>query len=282
MSERCHTMGLVIRARREQDVVLTLLTPELGRITVIAKGAKSLKGPQLALSQMFCYGNFELYRKGELYWLATGELTDNFYGVTSRLDALNLASYFCEVAYGVSDAGVPAEALLRLLLNCLYFVANQTYPDDMIKGVFEWRVLAMQGVFPSVNGCARCGARQDVGFALDVPQGELICSECRAKQSSLPSGRMEEDAPRHDCCLLSSGALAAIRFSLSEPLSRLMSFRLTGENELRDFTVAGEKFLRYHLEIDSMALHMYEQMKSLGAMSEKKCPEAIKETEKIN
>ena len=58
MSEQCHTMGLVIRAKREKDVILTLLTPELGRITVIAKGARSLKGPQMALSQPFCYAIF--------------------------------------------------------------------------------------------------------------------------------------------------------------------------------------------------------------------------------
>ena len=33
MSEQCHTMGLVIRAKREKDVILTLLTPEMGKVT---------------------------------------------------------------------------------------------------------------------------------------------------------------------------------------------------------------------------------------------------------
>ena len=34
--------------------------------------------------------------------------------------------------------------------------------------------------------------------------------------------------------------------------------------EQNSFTRAGEKFLRYHLDVDSMALHMYEQMKGKG------------------
>ena len=54
MSQQCHTLGLVVRAKRDKDVILTLLTPDMGRITVIAKGARSLKGPQMALSQPLC------------------------------------------------------------------------------------------------------------------------------------------------------------------------------------------------------------------------------------
>ncbi|MBE6659799.1 MAG: DNA repair protein RecO [Ruminococcaceae bacterium] len=262
MSEQCHTMGLVIRAKREKDVILTLLTPEMGKLTVIAKGAKSLKGPQMALSQPFCYGDFELYKKGDLYWLRTGELKENFYGVTSRLDALNLAAYFCDVAIAVSEPGEPCEELLRLLLNSLYFLANKTYPDELIKGVFEWRILAMQGLSPAVNRCCGCGKTQDGGFALDIAQGDLFCGECRANREVFGDAvRTDDDAPRHEWVLLTQGALEAIRFAISTPLGKMMSFRLDDETDRYDFSRAGEKFVRYHLDVDSAALRMYEQMR---------------------
>ena len=262
MSEQCHSMGLVIRAKRDKDVILTLLTPEMGKITVIAKGARSLKGPQMAMSQMFSYGDFELYKKGDLYWLHTGELKENFYGVTTRLDALNLAAYFCDVAMAVSEPGEPCEEPLRLLLNSLYFLANKTYPDELIKGVFEWRMLAMQGLSPAVSRCCGCGKTQDGGFALDIAQGELFCGECRAKREVLGEEvRLDDDAPRHDWVLLAPGALEAIRFSLSTPLGQMMSFRMEGETDRYDFSRAGAKFVRYHLDVDSAALKMYEQMK---------------------
>lgn len=265
MSEQCHTMGLVIRAKREKDVVLTLLTPELGRITVIAKGARSLKGPQMALSQPLSYGDFELYKKGDLYWLRTGELKENFYGVTTRLDALNLAAYFCDVAMAVSEVGAGDEELLRLLLNSLYFLANQSYPDELIKGVFEWRVLAMQGLSPAVRACCGCGKAQDEGFALDVAQGELYCGECRAKREILGEAvQTSDDVPRHEWVLLGNGAAEAIRFALSTPLAKMMSFRLDDERDRYDLSRAGEKFIRYHLDVDSPALRMYEMMRGKG------------------
>lgn len=265
MSEQCHTMGLVVRAKREKDVILTLLSPELGRITVIAKGARSLKGPQMAMSQPLCYGDFELYKKGDLYWLRTGELKENFYGVTTRLDALNLAAYFCDVAVAVSEPGEPCEELLRLLLNSLYFLANKTYPDELVKGVFEWRVLAMQGLSPAIGRCCGCGKTQDGGFALDIAQGELFCGECRAKREVFgDTARLDDDTPRHEWILLSPGALEAIRFAVSTPMGKMMSFRLESDTDRYDFSRAGEKFVRYHLDVDSPALSMYEMMKGKG------------------
>ena len=270
MPELCHTPGVVIRARRDKDVLLTLLTPTLGRISVIAKGARSLKGPQMSLSQVFCYGDYELYRRGEIYWLRTGELKDNFYGVAQRLDALNLASYFCDVASLASEPDVPAAELMRLLLNCLAFLERETYPDLLIKGVFEWRVLAMQGLSPSLGSCPRCGRRvEDIcaafpteNFTLDIAQGALLCGKCRGGQvGALSCVGNIPGASASEAVLLSADALAAIRFALRTPMERMMSFRMENPEDIRMFSVAGEKFLRYHMDCDSKALSMYYAMK---------------------
>jgi recombinational DNA repair protein (RecF pathway) len=165
----------------------------------------------------------------------------------------------------VSEPGEPSEELLRLLLNSLYFLANKTYPDDLIKGVFEWRVLAMQGLSPAIGACRGCGKAQDGGFALDVAQGELFCGECRARREVFGAAQgVDEDASRHEWVLLSQGALEAIRFSISTPLGKMMSFRLDEETDRYDFTRAGEKFLRYHLDVDSPALQMYAMMRGKG------------------
>lgn len=261
MPDKCHTMGIVLRVRRDKDVLLTVLTPEMGKISVIAKGARSLKGPQMALSQMFCYGDFELYRRGELYWLNTGELKENFYGLSSRLDALNLAVYLCEVAAAASEEDVPGEELMRLLLNALYFLERKTYPDALIKAVFEWRVLRMQGMAPAVSACHGCGCTADADFALDVAGGEILCGKCRRARAALAEDAgLSGEMPNREWVLLTPGALEAIRFSVGTPVERMMSFRLDDTEDRRVFSRAGEKFLRYHLDLDSTALKMYYQM----------------------
>lgn len=262
MPQYCHTGGVVIRSSQGKDVILSLLTPELGKIPVICKGAKSVKGAQMALSQVFTYGDFELYRRGDFYWLHTGEIHSQFYGITKRLDALTLAAYFCEIASMVSEPGVPCPELVRLLLNMLYFLDQGTHPDDFLKGIFEWRILQMQGMAPALEECSGCGEHEAPDFSLEIAQGELLCGKCRAAISG-DSARQNfpstADTPIADRVLLSPAALAAIRFSVSTPLARMVSFRLGNEKDRICFAEAGEKFLRYHLDTEraSETLQMY-------------------------
>jgi DNA repair protein RecO (recombination protein O) len=259
MSQSEHITGLVIRVRREGDVVLTLLSPERGRVSVIAKGARSMRSPQMALSQLFTYGEFELYRRGEMFWLNTGEIKENFHSLSTNLDALNLASYFCEVAAFASEVDTPADELLRLLLNTLHFLSRGQVSQEMIKGVYEWRVLRSQGIFPALRGCIECGREDAPDFSLDVGGGALICASCRRRRESLAalSGGRTNDV----FVLLTPAVLSAIRFTLSTPLEKMLSFRLEEKEDEALFSRAGEMFLRYHLDAEFPSLQMYHQMK---------------------
>ncbi len=263
MAQSEHMQGVVIRVRREGDVMLTLLTPDRGKVSVIAKGAKSLKGPQMPLSQLFAYGDFELYRRGDLYWLNTGELIENFRGLGNDLDALNLASYFCEVAAYVSDAGVPAGELVRLLLNTLHFLEKKRASQAMIKGVFEWRLMAYQGIFPSLGRCLECEKEGNDDFSLDIAGGGLLCPSCRRRHESL-AALSQQRADATPMVLLTPAALHAIRFTLTTPLEKMLAFRLEDARDEEIFTRAGEQFLRYHLDVDFAALQMYHRMKKGG------------------
>ncbi|MBQ1436248.1 MAG: recombination protein O N-terminal domain-containing protein, partial [Clostridia bacterium] len=51
------TDGLVIREypKGERDKLLIVLTPEMGRISVWARGARSPKSPLLSVSQLLSY-----------------------------------------------------------------------------------------------------------------------------------------------------------------------------------------------------------------------------------
>ena len=114
--------GVVIRVKDygDHDRYLTLLTKD-GRMTLLAKGAHSLKGGQRGVSQLYTYGNFEYYRRGAtLPILKGGTPIQPFYGLETDLEKLNLSAYFCDLAYQLSDEGEDVGELLRLLLNELF------------------------------------------------------------------------------------------------------------------------------------------------------------------
>ena len=93
------TAGLVLRETetKESDKILTVLTPELGRISVIAKGARSRRSKYTAACQLLAYGEMTLRRKGEWYYLAEASTIELFDGVRQDIERLALAAYFAEL-----------------------------------------------------------------------------------------------------------------------------------------------------------------------------------------
>ena len=121
------TDGLVLRIVEigDHDRLLTLLTPNYGRIRVMAKGVSTLRSSILSIVQMFTYGNYEIYRKGDSYWLRDGSVINTFYALSDDIERLALASYISEVAIEMSDEGEDATDTLRLVLNTFYAICKQ-------------------------------------------------------------------------------------------------------------------------------------------------------------
>ena len=108
------TAGLVLRETetKESDKILTVLTPELGRISVIAKGARSHRSKYTAACQLLAYDEMTLRRKGEWYYLAEANTIELFDGVRQDIERLALAAYFAELTEAVcQDAMAAAEIL---------------------------------------------------------------------------------------------------------------------------------------------------------------------------
>lgn len=257
--------GVVVRVRdmADHDRYLSVLTAEKGRISILAKGSRSLKGPQRAVSQLYTYGNFEYYRKGDFCILKGGSPIQPFYALSMDIDRLNLAAYFCDVICEVTDEGEEAGDMLRLLLNSLYAVSRDLYPHPIIKGAFELRVAAMAGYAPELHACAKCGADSHGDAYLDVMNGALLCPDCLHRQASLERRMPVYDDLREAEVLspVSPSTLAAIRYCLSVPIERIFSFCIKGEEDLRAFSKAAQTYLLSHLGRGFDSLNFYHTMR---------------------
>ena len=254
--------GVVIRVKDygDHDRYLTVLTAS-GRMSLLSKGSRSMRGAQMAVSQLYTYGNFEYYRKGTAVpILKGGSALQPFYGLATDLEKLNLAAYFCDLAYETSDEGEEAGDLLRLLLNALYAISSDRYPADLVKAALEVRVSAISGYTPDLSACHVCGKNDAERFYLDVMNGSLICENCLHKKELLP--RAEEDPTGASLlCPLSLSAVAAMRYLLSAPIERLFSFSLSDERERAELCKATETYLLSHLERGFDSLNFYHSLK---------------------
>ena len=80
--------GVVIRETdyKDNDKIVTFLTAEYGKITVLAKGVKSIKSKNSSAVQLFCSSTFEMAEKNGRYTLKSANLLDSFYAVTDNIE----------------------------------------------------------------------------------------------------------------------------------------------------------------------------------------------------
>ena len=84
------TRGIVLRETetKEADKILTVLTREEGKISVIARGARRKGCRFTAAAQTLAYSEWTLYRRGDWYYVNEGSTLELFGGLQRDLDLL--------------------------------------------------------------------------------------------------------------------------------------------------------------------------------------------------
>ena len=109
MSEKLVTKGIVLRATatKEADYILNILTDSLGRIAVVARGARR-KGSRIAAgSELLAFSELVLYQRGNWYYLDEASTITLFDGIRQDIELLSLASYFAEMTECVTAEDEP-------------------------------------------------------------------------------------------------------------------------------------------------------------------------------
>ena len=180
MSEKLVTKGIVLRATatKEADYILNILTDSLGRIAVVARGARR-KGSRIAAgSELLAFSELVLYQRGNWYYLDEASTISLFDGIRQDIELLSLASYFAETTECVTAEDEPVPEILSLLLNSLYALDTLQKPQSIVKAAFELKLLALSGYEPLLDGCAVCGTHNPKEPVFDAQQGVLLCREC--------------------------------------------------------------------------------------------------------
>ena len=212
------TDGVVVKARPygERDRILTLLTPDHGKITVLARSVGKNKKQSVLYAQPFAFSRFVLFKGRGMYVVDSADVQEPFYGLRARLSRLALAQYLTDVA-AKSGEETDAAALCSLLLNSLYLLSETDLDETAIKLVFEVRYCLYAGLLPEI-ACVRCGAAP-VKWSFE---NGFLCRDCG---DGFPITPGMAAALRH---IVSSDGKRAYLFSMNEDSARYLS-KLTSD-----------------------------------------------------
>jgi DNA repair protein RecO (recombination protein O) len=146
--------GLILRTRRltETSLILHWLTPELGRLSTVAKGALRPKSPFAGKLDLFFEADlsFVRSRRSDLHTLREVSLRDSHPKLRQDLDRLRIAACAARWIELATETETPVPEpflLMRRLLACL-----DTKPASAsLVFAFELALLTLSGLRPALE-----------------------------------------------------------------------------------------------------------------------------------
>ena len=239
--------GLVLRVTdyKDKDAMITLLTEDLGRISVKARGLRRKNSPLVAPCQLLAFGEFTLFEYRGTYTINEANTIALFHPLRRDLQKLALATYFAQVAELISQEDMPNAELLALVLNCLHALSVIPVQEEQVKAVFELRCACMAGYEPDLSGCHVCGNLTPDRFHISA--GLLECAGCRG------------DATETIRMPLLPGTLDCMRYIVRCDARSLFRFTASAAT-MRQLAQVTEVYLTTQLEKSFSTLDFYKSL----------------------
>ena len=188
------TNAVVLRRAdyRENDRMLTLFSPTMGRIDALCRGCRRQKSPLMAASELFCAGEYVLYSAGDRMTVVSCQVEDTFYPLRADFDRLAHGMYALELCAAAVQPDEENERLFMLLLRSLAHLAySEKIEPRRVTAVFLMGLTSLIGFRPHVGRCAKCGtpvapilpqgAAEDApAAAFSAEHGGILCLGCGA------------------------------------------------------------------------------------------------------
>lgn len=194
------TPGLVIRRAdyADYDRMVTLFTPDMGRVDCIARGCRRPKSPLVNAVEPFTSGEFQLYERRDRYTLEQCQISENYYALRTDYDRLLHGVYWLKLLDAAILPDNPNRPLFIMTLRALAHLNWGDLPPALVTFAFEMHFMALNGFAPRMDACVRCGRPIDGDARFDVEQGGAVCPQCLSMAPEISNGarRILMKAPR--------------------------------------------------------------------------------------
>ena len=172
---------------RDNDRMVTLLSPSRGRIDALIRNCRKPKSHNLNAAELFALGDYMLIETGGRMIVTSVHLIETFYPLRADYERLTCAVWLLSLAEAAAEPEQEQQELFMLLLHTLSRLAFSAQPWKPLLSGFLLHFSACQGFKPRLNHCVLCGRRpEEPPFFFGAEEGGLICGDCRRSRSQVP------------------------------------------------------------------------------------------------
>ena len=228
------TKGIIISENNfgDFDKMLTMLTPGIGKISCIAKGARRPRSTLLAGTQLLCFGEYIMYKGADTYNINSCETIEIFYDIRIDLDKLKYAVYITKIINDVTTENQNSYKILQLFLNTLYVISKTEKDLSLVLSIFRIRLMSIIGFRPNIDKCTNCGEKENISYFSLLDNG-FKCTNC---------GKLDKSAVQ-----ISETTKDAIRYIVLSDAKKIYSFEINEEAK-RELEIVSKLYLTEKLE----------------------------------
>lgn len=228
------TKGIIIaeKVMSDFDKMLTILTPNMGKIECVAKGSRRPKSLLMAGTQFLCFGDYMLYKGGENYSMNSCETIELFYNIRTDLDKLKYAVYITKIINDVTTENQNNYKILQLYLNTLYVISNTDKDLEFVTSIFRLRLLSIIGYRPEIEECKTCKEKENL-TKFSIRDNGFKCTAC---------GKQDKGAID-----MSETTKDAIRYIILSDAKKIYSFQVSKES-IEELKIISKLYLTEKLE----------------------------------
>jgi len=176
--------GIVIRLQdySETSQIATFVTDCFGRVSAIAKGAKRAKSSTGGSLDMLTMNEivFTPSPSGGLATLREARTVEQFPSLRTSTARYYAGLYVAELAFTFTEGSEATDDYFELVLSTLRALGAHGAAVENILAFYQGRLLAVSGLAPNLQTCARCGSRPDSAAAvrISLEDGGILCRRC--------------------------------------------------------------------------------------------------------
>ena len=239
------TDALILRTYHlgEADRIVVFLTPERGKKRGVANGARRPRSRFAGGLEPLTAARLAYYEREHRELVRLRYVEPVRSPMLARDgERLGYVEYFAEILDECAPEAEPNAPLFRLGSAVGALLAGDI-PVARLARYFEYWVLRLQGVYPSLAACARCRRRPDGGGRIDAADGGFRCCGC-AGGGGLP---------------LSAEAVRFLRDAAATPPDALAQVALPARAD-QELGRAHRRLLARHLEKELRAVRVLHAM----------------------
>lgn len=236
----------------EADRILTVYSPEHGKLRLVAKGVRKVRSRKAGHLEPFTRVELQIARGHDLDVITQAEALSMHTGLQHDLERFGYAAYVVELMDRFTVQEGESRGLYRLLVDSLDRLAEPCEPAAVV-GYYQLRLLDLLGYRPELFRCLGCGAEiRPVDQFFSAAAGGVLCPDCGPR--------------RHDVRSLPLSVLKVLRHYQRSTFAQALSPRVRFE-VLDEVGMVLESYVSYLLERRLQALAFVRQVRHLDALS---------------